>query len=202
MMVHMIEGTAMNLSFLMIEQIKIAAGKARIQACLPYGMVFTLIFMKVDIDLKGEDCKTLKHTDFYNIHTLHHMRLRKEGDVWVRRVEGAQSDAFGSSSSSPSNSAEPSSPVLVAGPSSPAPAPTLGSVAGEHHPGPLVSPHTLAMTHTFFAKGIIDQIMDRMESIFADFKSQILHSHDILLKDTQRQFPQLHGDLLRITLRL
>ena len=63
-MVHMVKGTTMNLPFMMIEQMKIAVEKSKSQACLPYGMVFTLIFMKAGIDLDGEDCKALKHTDF------------------------------------------------------------------------------------------------------------------------------------------
>ena len=67
---------------------KIAIEKSKSQACLPYGMVFTLIFMEAGIDLEEEDCKTLKHTNFYNIHTLHCMKFRKKDDVWVREVEG------------------------------------------------------------------------------------------------------------------
>ena len=186
MMVYMIEDTVMNLPFLMIKQIKIAIGKVRSQVCMPYGMIFTLIFMKAGIDLEGKDCKTLKYTNFYNIHTLHRTKFRKEGDIWVREIKGAQPDASRSSSFSPSNSVESCSPRPVVGSSFLAPASTSRLVAREHHPGPSISPHTLAMTHTFSTEGIINLIMDRMGSMLANLKYHILKGHDTLLEDTQR----------------
>ena len=80
-MVHLVEETAMNLFFMMIEQIKTAAGKSNSQVCLSYGTVFTLIFREAGIDLDGKDFRSLKHTDHYTIHSLHRMKFRKEGDV-------------------------------------------------------------------------------------------------------------------------
>ena len=117
-------------------------------------------------------------------------------------IEGVQRDVSGSPSSFPSDSVEPSFPASTAGPSSPTLALTLASMTGEHHPEPSVSLHTPAMTHSFSVEEIVDQIMDQMSRMFANFKSQILQSHDVLQEFTQSQFQQLHGDLLRITVRL
>ena len=110
-MVHMVEGTAMNLSFMMLEQIKSTAGKAKTKACLPYDMVFTLVFVDAGIDLDGEDFKSLTHTDYYTIHTLHRMKYQKVGDELVRKVQATQPHDSESSFSSPSDFAESSSPA-------------------------------------------------------------------------------------------
>ena len=141
---------------------KNAVGKSKSQACLPYGMVFTMIFREAGIELDGENCKPLKHTDYYSIHTLNRMKFHKEGDEWIREGEEEQpEEVSGSSSSSPSDSTEPSSLAPDAGPSSPAlataplsPPPTLtpASVADEHHCASLT--HT--MPHTFSVEGVMD----------------------------------------------
>ena len=72
----------------MIEQIKTAIEKSITKACLPYGMVFTLIFRETGIDLDGEDYQSLKHADYYSIQTLHCMKFEKVKNEWVRQIEG------------------------------------------------------------------------------------------------------------------
>ena len=70
-----------NLSYLMINQIKEAARKVR--ACLPYGMVFILIFEEFRVDCTGEDTKRLLHTNRYTERTLHRMGNHKMDGRWV-----------------------------------------------------------------------------------------------------------------------
>ena len=72
-MVYMVEGTALNLPYMMIEQIRCTAGRFKTKAYLPYGMVFTLIFIDAEIDLEGEDFQSITHINFYTIHSLYHM---------------------------------------------------------------------------------------------------------------------------------
>ena len=45
-----------------------AARRAR--ACLPYSMVFILLFQDALVDLIGEDSQLLLHTDRYNLKSL------------------------------------------------------------------------------------------------------------------------------------
>lgn len=73
----------MNLSFLMLGQIKEATKRSR--ACLPYGMVFTLIFIKFGVSLDGEDAKRLLHIDHYNQRSLQRMGYINVDDKWVCR---------------------------------------------------------------------------------------------------------------------
>ena len=103
MIFHIVEGTTTSLPFfIMIEQIKNAARKSKGLACLPYEMVFALIFREVGIELDGENCKPLKHTDYYSIYTLHCMKFHKERDERIREGEEEQPEEVpGSSSSSP-----------------------------------------------------------------------------------------------------
>ena len=58
-MYYMIQGTPMNLPFMMLRQIKEATGRSK--ACVPNGMVFALIFMHVKISLEREDFRELLH---------------------------------------------------------------------------------------------------------------------------------------------
>lgn len=58
---YLIQGKSINLPFLMLSQIREVAKKYR--ACLPYGMVVTLIFIEFVVNCKGEDARKLQHTD-------------------------------------------------------------------------------------------------------------------------------------------
>ena len=71
-MKRIIKGEAINLSYIMISQMKKTTRKAN--TCLPYGMVFTLLFEAVHIDLDGEDGKQLHHSDTYSTKSLMRMR--------------------------------------------------------------------------------------------------------------------------------
>lgn len=73
-MFYLIRDQPINLPFLIISQIKEAVRKSR--ACLPYGMVFTLIF-EFDIDYIKEDAMSLLHTDWYNKRSLYHLGYRR-----------------------------------------------------------------------------------------------------------------------------
>ena len=66
---------------MMLEQIKNATDRSTIKACLSYGMVFTSIFIDAQIDLEGEDFKTLIHTNYYTKHSLHRMEYKKVNDA-------------------------------------------------------------------------------------------------------------------------
>ena len=67
-MERVIKGKAINLPFIMLSQMKETTRKVNI--CLPYGMVFMLIFEAAHIDLSGEDSKQLYHTDTYTAKSL------------------------------------------------------------------------------------------------------------------------------------
>ena len=172
---------------MMIEQIRSAARRSKTKAYLPYGMVFTLTFIDAGIDLDGEDFKSFTHTDYYMVHSLHHMGYQKMNDQWVKKVEGIPGQASGSSSS-PSDSIDPSSPASALGPSSPAPALTPALVTGEHAP---ISPHTPFMHHSFNFERVVEQavekIMKRMEDlllVFSNRSLRVLMSIEYHLRDS------------------
>ena len=71
-MERVIKGESINLPFIMMNQMKETTRKAH--TCLPYGMVFTLIFEVAHINLSGEDSKQLHHTDTYSVKSLNRMR--------------------------------------------------------------------------------------------------------------------------------
>lgn len=52
-MCYLIQGKPIDMLFMMNEQIKEAAKRSRV--CLPYGMVFALIFSKFGVNLERED---------------------------------------------------------------------------------------------------------------------------------------------------
>lgn len=78
-MYYLIEEKPINLPYLMLSQIKEAAEKCR--ACLPYGMVFTLIFQEFIIDCNRENARRLLYTDRYNECSLHYMDYNKIDDL-------------------------------------------------------------------------------------------------------------------------
>lgn len=120
------------------------------------------------------------------------MGYQKHQGVWVRinlgqeRIRGEDEGEEGEHLddrepqgplSLPPLAIAPSSP-LVAGPSSATP------LTVPQHFTALASPHTPWAHQSFSAEGIMDQIMDQMGAMFADFRSQILQSHDELRKYT------------------
>ena len=55
-------------------------------ASLPYGMILTLIFQDFGVHISNQEPKRiLRHTDHYNLKTLHHMGYKKDGDQWIRK---------------------------------------------------------------------------------------------------------------------
>lgn len=92
---HLIEGHSISLPFLMLSQINEAGRKQ--QACLPYGMIFTLVFEKFGVDCTSEDAKKLLHTDRYKERSLHQMGYQKVDGHQIKCVSGqrsARSDSF------------------------------------------------------------------------------------------------------------
>ena len=67
-MEYLIKGEAINLLYIMIYQMRETIRK--VMTCLPYGMVFTLLFQAANIDLTGEDGKSLQHIDTYSVKSL------------------------------------------------------------------------------------------------------------------------------------
>lgn len=66
---YLIEGKSINLPFLILTQIKEAVNMVR--ACLPQGIVFTLIFQEFGVDYSKEDLRRLLHINRYNERSLH-----------------------------------------------------------------------------------------------------------------------------------
>ena len=55
-------------------------------ACLPYGMLSTLIFQEFGVQISNQEPKRiLRHTDHYNLKILHRMGYKKDGDQWIRK---------------------------------------------------------------------------------------------------------------------
>ncbi|WP_374695332.1 hypothetical protein ACEW7V_02465 [Areca yellow leaf disease phytoplasma] len=90
-----IEGEALNLTHIMMMQMKEAVRK--VKACLPYGMVLTLFFQASRVNLEGEDGRPLHHTDTYTSKSLQRMGYELKEGTW--RKKGIDIRAIGSSSS-------------------------------------------------------------------------------------------------------
>ena len=56
--------------------------------CLPYGMIFTLIFEATHIDLNREDSKQLHHTDTYTAKSLVRMGYHLSSGQWRKKISG------------------------------------------------------------------------------------------------------------------
>ena len=91
---YLAKGHPVNLPYLMMSQMKEVARKSR--ACLPYGMVFILLFEEFGVDCTDEDAKRLLHTDRYTKKSLHQMGIQKVEGRWIRNILGqkaAESDS-------------------------------------------------------------------------------------------------------------
>ena len=74
----------MSLPRLMMTYMCEATSKAN--ASLPYRMVITLILRKFRVPISEEEPKKLlRHTDIYNVPTLHKMRFKKINGYWKRQ---------------------------------------------------------------------------------------------------------------------
>ena len=82
-MEKVVRGEAINLPFIMLNQIKETTRKTN--TCLPYGMAFTVIFEAAHINLSGEDKKELHHTDTYTAKSLIRMGYSKIDGEWKKR---------------------------------------------------------------------------------------------------------------------
>ncbi|EHA8586206.1 hypothetical protein COCNU_scaffold000057G000010 [Cocos nucifera] len=83
----MVTETPICFPSLMLQQLKDTASKSK--ACLPYGMIFSLIFKDFQVNLECEDFKKLAHTDYINEETLNRMKFVKKDDNWMRANEHA-----------------------------------------------------------------------------------------------------------------
>ena len=82
-MEKVVRGEAINLPFIMLNQIKETTKKTN--TCLPYGMTFIVIFKAAHINLSGEDKKELHHTDTYTAKSLIRMGYSKIDGEWKKR---------------------------------------------------------------------------------------------------------------------
>ena len=82
-MEKVVRGEAINLPFIMLNQIKETTRKTN--TCLPYGMAFTVIFEAAHINLSSEDKKELHHTDTYTAKSLIRMGYSKIDGEWKKR---------------------------------------------------------------------------------------------------------------------
>ena len=64
--------------------------------CLPYGMVFTLIFKAAHINLSGEDSRQLHHTDTYIAKSLIRMEYHLSNGQWRKKISGQRADTSSS----------------------------------------------------------------------------------------------------------
>ena len=62
-MEYLIKGEAINLPYIMMCQMRVTVRK--VKTCLPYGMIFILLFEATHVNLEGEDSRQLHHTDTY-----------------------------------------------------------------------------------------------------------------------------------------
>ena len=89
-MERVIKGQAINLPFIMLNQMKETTRKAN--SCLPYGMVFILIFEAAHIDLIGQDSRQVHHTDTYSIKSLIRMGYCFSNKQWKKKTSGQHAD--------------------------------------------------------------------------------------------------------------
>ena len=83
-MKKVIKEEAINLLYIMISQMKETTGKAN--TCLPYGMVFTLLFEAAHVNLEGEDSRQLHHTDTYSTKSLIRMGYHLSNGQWKKKI--------------------------------------------------------------------------------------------------------------------
>ena len=89
-MKRVIKGEAINLSYIMISQMKETTRKAN--TCLPYGMVFSLLFEVAHVNLEGEDSRLLHHTDTYSIKSLIRMEYHLLNGQWKKKISRQRAD--------------------------------------------------------------------------------------------------------------
>ena len=83
-MKKVIKGEAINLPYIMISQMKKTTRKAN--TCLPYGMVFILLFEAAHVNLEGEDNRQLHHTDTYSTKSLIRMGYHLSNGQWKKKI--------------------------------------------------------------------------------------------------------------------
>ena len=91
---RVIKGEPINLPFIMMNQMKKTTRKAN--TCLPYGMVFTLIFEAAHINLSGEDNRQLHHTDTYTAKSLIGMGYHLSNGQWRKKISAQRADTSSS----------------------------------------------------------------------------------------------------------
>ena len=89
-MERVIKREAINLPSIMISQMKEIIRK--FNTCLPYGMVFTLLFQAAHIDLNGEDGRKLHYNDTYSTKSLMRMGYHLLNGHWKKKVSGQRVD--------------------------------------------------------------------------------------------------------------
>ena len=79
-----ISEVSINLGQMLIIYMTEAASKAKVS--LPYGMILTSIFGDLGVPILEEEPKRLfRHSDIYNIHSLHRMGYIKRNETWEKK---------------------------------------------------------------------------------------------------------------------
>ena len=89
-MKKVIKGEAINLPYIMISQMKKTTRKAN--TCLPYGMVFILLFKDAHVNLEGEDSRQLHHTDTYSTKSLIRIGYHLSNGQWKKKNSGQRAN--------------------------------------------------------------------------------------------------------------
>ena len=89
-MERVIKGEAVNPSYIMLSQMKETIRKAN--TCLPYGMVFTLLFEAAHINLDDEDSRQLHHSDTYSTKSLIRMGYHLSNRQWKKKISRQRAD--------------------------------------------------------------------------------------------------------------
>ena len=115
-----LEEFLLNLSKLMISHM--IEGFTKRNACLPYGMVLTMMFREFGIPITEEEPKRLLcHTDIYSVQSLYRMEFQKTHGEW-RRID---------TKSKATDEGEPSRPS-VSPPRAASPPPTQSALFRDH----------------------------------------------------------------------
>ena len=97
-----LEEHPLNLPKLMISHM--IEGSTKRNACLPYGMVLTLLFQEFKVSIPEDEPKRLlRHTDVYSTQSLNRMEFQKINGEW-KRVKIKKKAAEEGESSRPSTS--------------------------------------------------------------------------------------------------
>ena len=208
-MYHLIEGNQINLPYLMLNQMKEAAKGKR--ACLPYGMVFTLIFNDFGVSLEGEIAKKLLHTDTYNEKSLLRMGYIKKDNVWVKKASQRQSDSDDDEEDNEEDEEEEEEEEERIDTSTPAETsiPDIAAAVDDQGNDTPVrniprSPPTVPCSQqsTSFSSDQFQQISDLLKTGLSSFVGEIKESISQINQQVTQSYQEVRKDIRDLTLRV